>query len=356
ILDGTIKKKGLWLIGMMLVLCLAAGSLVAFGKAEPAMTDVQEKEIIQETAETTETAVDRKDAGQEVYPVTLTVGETYNSFGRTTGWFTPVFYGEMDMTVLQNGELPFPANSTDPQETLYYYNQISYLSEYTRVFAVTGALYAYGNPAYAYVFSRGDDGLWNVTALGTEDAGSDCKGVVLLGVPGENSLGWLLGMLHDNGSIRFFESDDGQTWRCSGTFLHPENQNAWLVQFSKHSGIGGETLCLVFASPAMETEQIWLSFDWGQSFTRYEIPVLETLPGGYEDVIYLYKSSGGGSTEFSLYFQVNGPRNSRYACYQSAHGDTEGVLSFHERNIAEDAQAQYRYRSAGDWGNVSYHS
>ena len=104
----------------------------------------------------------------------------------------------------------------------------------------------------------------------------------------------------------------------------------------------------------MKTEQIWLSFDWGQSFTRYEIPILETLPGEYEDVTYLYKSGGNDSTEFCLYFQVDSARNSRYVCYRSAHGSTEGSLTFCDRNIAAEALAQYRYSMPGDRGNVSY--
>lgn len=349
ILDGSRKKKGVWPVAAMLFLCLTAGSLVTFGQAEPQM-EYPEMQNVPPAAESAEAL-----SGEpEIYPITLTAGETYDSFGRTVGWFEPVTYGTMDMTVLQNGTLPFPANSTDPQETLYYYNQISYLSEYTKVFAVTGALYAEGDPAYAYVFSCGSDGIWNVTELGTEDEGTDCKGIVLLGVPQDEGTGWLLGMLHDNGSVRFFESADGQTWRCSGTFLCPDYPNGWLVQFSRHSGIGGETLCLVFDSPAWEEEQIWLSFDWGQSFTRYEIPILETLPGEYEDVTYLYKSGGGGSGEFCLYFQVDSARNSRYVCYRSAHGSTEGSLTFCDRNIAGEALVQYRYSMPGDRGNVSY--
>jgi len=349
ILDGSHKKKGGGLIGIMLLICLASGGLVTFDKAD-LRTETAEMPDNLSVSENTEILTETEQ--QEVYSITLTARETYSSFERITGWYEPVLYGEMDMTVLQNGELPFPANSTDTQETLYYYNQISYLSEYTKIFAVTGALYADGNPDSAYVFSLRDDGLWNITELKAEDAG-DCKGVVLLGVPGDDGHGWLLGMIHTTGAIRFFESGDGQTWQCGDTVLLPNSPNVWLVQFSRHSGIGGETLCLVFDGPHMKTEQIWLSFDWGQSFTRYEIPILETLPGEYEDITYLYKSGGSESMEFCLYFQVDSARNSRYVCYQSAHGRTEGILTFCERNIAEETLAQYRYNTPGDLGNIS---
>ena len=296
IMDGSGKHRGLWLIAVILFLCAAAGSLVAFSRSEemPPVSAETESDGKATETETEDTATETEDKENDYYEVKLTAAETAEGFGGGSTVYMPVPYGPLDMTVLAENELPIPVSSTEDQETLYYYNQISYLGEYTSVFAVTGALLQERDPGYAYVFCRGAKEQWTITALPAPE-NTLCKGVVLRGVPAEDGLGWLLGLLADDGSIRFYRSQDGNSWEGSNTSFHPADGNSWLVQFSKHTGVGGETLCMVFDGPDWDREQIWLSYDWGETFTRYDIPLTSVLPGDFTEMIYLEKTGAAGS-------------------------------------------------------------
>ncbi len=343
ILDGTGKFRGLWLCGLVVLLCAATGSMVAFGKADlPADNEPMPEAVVNDRTAISDTKI-------TYYTIPMTSGEQYACFqGKLTEYF-PTHYGDIDLSVLAEQKMPVPVNSEAAPETLFAENRSSYLGSHSDVFVVTGTLLQGGRQEYAYVFCRGED-AWTVTAL-PAPAGTVCKGVVLRGVPHTGGLGWHLGLLADDGSVRFFRSDDGSVWEGGDDAFLPA-ENAWLVQFSKHTGVGGDTLCLVFDAPEWEKEQIWLSFDWGMTFTQYDIPLTEYLPGEYTDMVYLQKTSGTANGEYILYFQVNSSRNSRYVRVASARNSSESKASLYTYDqggtIGSGLFPDYRYKSPGD--------
>jgi len=360
ILDATVKKRGRWITLFIAAACITAGSLVAFGSDETARSEITEEintstEVIKDTVEVPE----NEEPG---YPISITPGQTVINmdFTNKNELYPPIYYGDIDLSVVKNGKLPIPVNTAQDIDTLYYYNQMSALSEDSKVFAVTGNLFSdhdsAHDSAYAYVFCQGDDGYWTVTALPCT-GNNLCKGVILREIPMDSGNGWLLVMIMNNGGMQFFRSEDGSCWTGRGDGGHFKVWDSWAVQFSKHSGIGDETLCLVLNSPDPDNEQIWLSFDWGISFTQYEIPVLETLPGDYTDVRYLLKTSGSDRGEYSIIFEVSNAEENRYVRFGSLYGSMEGTLTFcNEKESAavkEKIGQEYRYTSPEDNGGVA---
>jgi len=356
ILDATVKKRGRWITLFIAAACITAGSLVAFGSDETTRSEqAEESKTVTEVMDDTVESPENEEPG---YPISITPGQTVINmdFTNKNELYPPIYYGDIDLSVVKNGKLPIPVNTAQDIDTLYYYNQISALSEDSKVFAVTGNLFSDYDSAYAYVFCQGDDGSWTVTALPcTGD--NLCKGVILREIPMDSGNGWLLVMIMDNGGMQFFRSEDGSCWTGRGDGGHFKVWDSWAVQFSKHSGIGDETLCLVLNSPDSENEQIWLSFDWGISFTQYEIPVLETLPGDYTDIRYLMKTNGSERGEYGIIFEVSNAEENRYVRFSSLYGSVEGTLTFcngkESAAIKEKIGQEYRYTSPEDSGGVA---
>ena len=356
ILDATVKKRGRWITLFIAAACITAGSLVAFGSDET--TRSEQAEESKTVTEVIKDAVEIPENEEPGYPISITPGQTVinMAFTNKNELYPPIYYGDIDLSVVKNGKLPIPVNTAQDIDTLYYYNQISALSEDSKVFAVTGNLFSDHDSAYAYVFCQGNDGYWTVTALPCT-GNNLCKGVILREIPMDSGNGWLLAMIMDDGGMQFFRSEDGNCWTGRGDGGHFKVWDSWAVQFSKHSGIGDETLCLVLNSPDPDNEQIWLSFDWGISFTQYKIPVLETLPGDYTDIRYLLKTNGFERGEYSIIFEVSNAEESRYVRFGSLYGSMEGTLTFcNEKESAavkEKIGQEYRYTSPEDNGGVA---
>ncbi|MBE6615032.1 MAG: hypothetical protein E7631_06990 [Ruminococcaceae bacterium] len=88
------------------------------------------------------------------------------------------------------------------------------------------------------------------------------------------------------------------------------------------------------------------------TFTQYDIPLTEYLPGEYTDMVYLQKTSGTANGEYILYFQVNSSRNSRYIRVTSARNSSESKASMYTYDqggtIGSGFFPDYRYKSPGD--------
>ena len=355
ILDATVKKRGRWITLFIAAACITAGSLVAFGSDQKTPESMDKLSSVEQSEPADKPTDQPKQESLPKEPEDLpeTNDDMYSGFGDQINLFTPISYGPIDMTVLKNNELPIPVNSTQDVNQLYYYNQITPLSENTNVFAVTGRLFSERDPNFAYVLCQGSDNLWTVTALPCAPDTS-CKGVILQEIPADNGIGWLLGVLMDNGGMQFFRSEDGSTWTSDNRYLHPVPENSWLVQFSKHSGSG--PLCLVFDSPDWNNERIWLSFDWGITFTQYELPLPEALLPDNPEIRYLLKTSGSGNSEYSILFEVSSADESEYVCFRSDHGSTEGIVAIcteDETKLLQELIVQeYRYTSQKDCGGL----
>ena len=344
ILDATGKHRGVSLILITAFLCTTAGSLVGFRSEAPLSFEQTAEYIITDTAPNIETPAYEV----EIHPV-----QTFDSFGGNTVNYQPVECAAPDMSVLEENRMPFDVRSTATPEVLYAKYQISYMSKYTNIFAAAGTLLADGTPGNAYVYNKTDTG-WTITEL-PAPKGTVCKGVVLRGIQTENGKEWLLGLMADNGSIRFFRSEDGSLWTSGENVLHPENGKSWLVQYSRHSGVGGETLCLVFSSPLWEKEHVWLSFDWGETFTEYEIPVTETLPDTYRSLRYLGKTGASGNGEYALYFYASGEKANHHIKFLSSQGQTTGTVSIYTYKAKPQVRrmiSEYRYNAPDDNGGI----
>ncbi|MBE6615033.1 MAG: M56 family metallopeptidase [Ruminococcaceae bacterium] len=134
ILDGTGKFRGLWLCGLVVLLCAAAGSMVAFGKADlPADNEPMPEAVVNNRTDISDTKI-------TYYTIPMTSGEQYTCFqGKLTEYF-PTHYGDIDLSVLAEQKMPVPVNSEAAPETLFAENRSSYLGSHSDVFVVTGTL------------------------------------------------------------------------------------------------------------------------------------------------------------------------------------------------------------------------
>ncbi len=350
ILDGSLKRQ--WTIAALfvLVISLAAGSVFAL---RPAM---QTENLPLDTAETAvepiETQEKQPDSAElQSVNVTLTPVETIAGTpshydvalpDRIEGWNV---FTESDQT-------PVRVLTTMQPYDLIRTNQFTNRDFQQEIFAATGAVLEVQNPAYAYVFRNDPDVGWLMTRLYTGQKDVACKGVVLHRRPRGNGERFLLAMLCDDGVVRIHYSEDGYAW-LTGAELPLPTPDSYPVQFSSYSGLGSETLCIAYGGGAGTT--VYLSFDDGDTFTRYDLPLLDAFPGDWREARFVSRSSGAGSGEFMLEYQLIGPEESRRLQVVGFHGSNQMTLLLHPEPYEpnDGLLHQIRYTSAEDLGFLS---
>ncbi len=346
ILDGSRKKPwSLWAL-VVLVASVTAGSVFALAAVE------NNELTIPETVETVE---ETEGAEKNTVTMTLTPLDAVEVTGHRYDVFFPDPIEPLNMTIANTtlpdgGRSPVPVITTLSLAELVRTNQITPIFPEQDVFAATGGVLSVQNTAYAYVFRKDPANGWMTTRLYTGENGVTCKGVVLHRRPDKSGVFYLLGLLCDDGSVRFHYSEDGYAWQSGATLLPPAGSR--FVQYASHDGLGGENLCIAYDNGENRNPTVYLSFDNGRTFTRYDLPLLTAFPGNWTEARFVSKQGGAGSGEFSLDYQLLGAEGSRRVQVLGSYGSTEVYATLYPSAYEPDETMlrQIRYTSPDDLG------
>ncbi len=358
ILDSRRKKRWSVLALVALLFSVTAGSV--FALASPEIGEMSEADAWE--SDKTETNTSRETASraegiQTVY-VTLEPVETVEVTAHRydvvfPDAIAPLQMAISDPTLPDGGRSPVPTTTNLTLAELIRTNQITPVSPTQDIFAVTGGVLSVQNTAYAYVFRKDPTVGWMVSRLYTGENGVACKGVVLhqrSADAAEDGIYYLLGLLCDDGSIRFYYSEDGYAWQ-SGTTMNPPS-NSRFVQFANHSGRGSETLCIACDGGETNGCTVYLNFDNGKTFTRFDLPLLTAFPGDWTEARFVSRYSTVGSGEFSMDYQLLGQEGNRRLVVQGNSGSMDISLTLYPEPYEPDDTMlrQIRYTSDEDLG------